>query len=445
MKMKTFQADNMQEALQIVKDEMGSEAVILKTAKKTRRSFGKVQEYVEVTAALEDSLYAKPSDINPGPTHASLYDRKGLVNKSNKELNDDTDGDSEAISPSSSIRKASFRSLDEKSPRSGSASNYKGSFLNQLEEIKGLVEMPTRELRGLKEDLKNMLARMNQIADSSHSSDALSLEFRSLFHELVEMELEEHFALELCQKVEKLLPISERDNHDKVHRFIQKVMANRLKCSGPIQYKRGRPTLVMLVGPTGVGKTTTIAKIAANARFKENKKVGIISGDCFRMGAREQLQIFGRASGIPVTDIFSPSDVDNALDGLRQMDLILIDTAGRSHMHQEMWDELQNLIPRVCPDEIHLVLSASTRSRELAHQYELYRSFGISSVVLTKLDECLSLGSLYNLACQKRLKFSYLCDGQKIPDNIMEASGERLADQILKQASLVAQEQHQKA
>jgi flagellar biosynthesis protein FlhF len=191
---------------------------------------------------------------------------------------------------------------------------------------------------------------------------------------------------------------------------------------------------VALVGPTGVGKTTTLAKLGALAKIQQGKKVGIISADSFRMGANEQLEIFGRTAGIPVKSVFSAADVAQAQRDFADRDLILVDTAGRSHGHKEMWRELQGLLHCLSPDEIHLVLAGPTRMRELWHQYGLYRDLGASSLIFTKLDECLSLGCVYNLARRAEAPIAYLCNGQVIPDHILLARADLLAGALAEAA-----------
>jgi flagellar biosynthesis protein FlhF len=215
---------------------------------------------------------------------------------------------------------------------------------------------------------------------------------------------------------------------------LTRALSERIRVSGGIRLHAGRPTTVALVGPTGVGKTTTLAKLAALAKIQQGKKVGIISADSFRMGANEQLEIFGRTAGIPVKSVFSPADVAQAQREFADRDLILVDTAGRSHGHKEMWRELQGLLHCLAPDEIHLVLSGPTRMRELWHQYGLYRDLGASSLIFTKLDECLSLGCVYNLARRAEAPLAYLCNGQVIPDHILLARPDLLAGALAEAA-----------
>ncbi len=520
MKMKTFQADTMQEVLSLVKDEMGPDAVILKSRRATRRVNGKMQPCFEVTAALDESLFARPepssraagssiprTDVNsdsvesgaqsPQPARSStavrspaaslgnrvaeglretqarsrtatssgkpgspqnppgMYDWKGSLRRVNE------DGSTEGHKSASEIGNTAPSSPA--SPRPGGlASAGSGSLLellrSELREMKDKVDLPARELQALKLEIKGLLEsashrnlqataseglpRPGTAARSSGRGDgafgdsgrrSIPTEWNGLQACLSEMDLEPELVSELLReagnrrgtRIEAPLGSPEAADHD-LH-LLATCMSERIRVSGGIRLMPGRPTTVALVGPTGVGKTTTLAKLAALAKMQQGKKVGIISADSFRMGANEQLELFGRTAGIPVKPVFSPADVAQAQRDFADRDLILVDTAGRSHTHLEMWRELQGLLRCLRPDEIHLVLAAPTRLREMRHQYSLYRDLGASSLIFTKLDECLSLGCLYNLARRVEAPLSYLCHGQVIPDHIQLARAETLS------------------
>jgi flagellar biosynthesis protein FlhF len=505
MKMKTFQADTMQEALNLVKDEMGPDAVILKSRRATRRVGVKMQGCFEVTAALEEPLTnrapaqpARPEPLQPARPSprpmqgrippASHYDWRGSLRRVEGDASAEPANPAEAIRSARATARASEAADRRVSPisappgserrapaapvRSAQRTDISASrdiaeaeadrkvidmLRGELKALQEKAEMPARELKGLKDEIKAMMESAAARVAASHAQPApaprqfgraispaagwiTSSEMQALQEGLVELEMEPSLAAEAAGTAFAALraatpvelagaPAGEREIG-----FLTRALSERIRVSGGIRLHAGRPTTVALVGPTGVGKTTTLAKLAALAKIQQGKKVGIISADSFRMGANEQLEIFGRTAGIPVKSVFSPDDVAKAQREFADRDLILVDTAGRSHGHKEMWRELQGLLHCLAPDEIHLVLSGPTRMRELWHQYGLYRDLGASSLIFTKLDECLSLGCIYNLARRAEAPVAYLCNGQVIPDHILLARADLLAGALAEAA-----------
>jgi flagellar biosynthesis GTPase FlhF len=516
MKMKSFQADTMQEALALVKDEMGPDAVILKSRRATRKVLGKTQPCFEVTAALEESLFARPAPVasdrqapqgaarpavptqpQANSTAARLaalranasshaapaqYDWKGSLRRVDEDGNPvQTGAPADRRVSAQGPRTPERRSMQQGMDLDGSASpdsviEMLRNELKELKEMKARADQPSRELKDLKDEIKAMMesaAARTAAAHSAASGNAGSrqmeaglglgptrsvgnslarsamapsagwipnVEFQGLQESLVEMEVEPSLAAEavgaaygefrVAYKMEGPAETAAHEPGERESAMLARNLAERIRVTGGIRLRPGRPTTVALVGPTGVGKTTTLAKLAALAKIQQGKKVGIISADSFRMGANEQLELFGRTAGIPVKPVFSPADVAQAQREFAGFDLILVDTAGRSHTHKEMWRELQGLLHCLAPDEVHLVLSGPTRMRELWHQYGLYRDLGAGSIIFTKLDECLSLGCLYNLARRAEAPLSYLCNGQVIPDHIMLARTDTVASAL---------------
>jgi flagellar biosynthesis protein FlhF len=523
MKMKTYQADTMQEALNLVKDEMGPDAVILKSRRTNRRIGGKLQPCFEVTAALEESLAARapaqPVRPEPQPARAAIprpmagrippaegYDWRGTLRRveadepeavpparqtnaeprqqprsneaareairsarsgvpptKNAELRPQPQGAASPqdrrttplSAPPGAERRAA--SLARSEAEAEADQRLIDILRGEMKALQEKAELPAREMKVLKDEIKAMMesAAARLSAAQAQSAPAprqfgramspatawiTNADMQALQDGLVELEMDPALAAEAAgtafAALRTLPPIElagaaagERETE-----YLTRALAERIRVSGGIRLKNGRPVTVALVGPTGVGKTTTLAKLAALAKLQQGKKVGIISADSFRMGANEQLEIFGRTAGIPVKSVFSAADVAQAQRDFADRDLILVDTAGRSHGHKEMWRELQGLLHCLAPDEIHLVLAGPTRMRELWHQYGLYRDLGASSLIITKLDECLSLGCVYNLARRAEAPIAYLCNGQVIPDHILLARADLLAGALAEAA-----------
>ena len=189
---------------------------------------------------------------------------------------------------------------------------------------------------------------------------------------------------------------------------------------------------VALVGPTGVGKTTTIAKLAANFALKEGYKVALITADTYRIAAVEQLKIYGDIIGVPIEIVYSPDELKTALQRHSDKHLVLVDTAGRSPSNQQQLTELQELLAVDPAIEIHLVLSSTTKYRDAL---EIVNKFSVCSpqkFLFTKVDEASNLGTVLNLVYQFPTTLSYMTTGQNVPDDIKLASSAKLANMILR-------------
>jgi len=189
--------------------------------------------------------------------------------------------------------------------------------------------------------------------------------------------------------------------------------------------------VVALVGPTGVGKTTTIAKLAANFRLRENRRVGLITVDTYRIAAVEQLRTYADIIDLPMEVVSTPREMREAVARMRHLDLVLMDTAGRSPSDEVKIQELKSMLSEAEPNEVHLVLSAVAGSRSLVSTADKFASVGTTAILITKLDEATCLGNLLGLTRSSGLPISYLTDGQNVPDDIQVAQPNRLAQLIL--------------
>ena len=192
-----------------------------------------------------------------------------------------------------------------------------------------------------------------------------------------------------------------------------------------------RPTIVALVGPTGVGKTTTLAKLAAHMKLRESRSVGLITIDSYRIAAVEQLKTYAQIMQIPITPVASPEEMQAAIRQMAGVDLILIDTAGRSQKDDLRIAELRTFLAAALPDQVHLVLSSPSSAAKIRQAMEKFSVLGAKQLIFTKLDEAVGFGVILNVLKTAGLRLSYLTTGQSVPDDIEIGSARRVAEMIL--------------
>ena len=203
----------------------------------------------------------------------------------------------------------------------------------------------------------------------------------------------------------------------------------------PWKAKDGQPRYWAFIGPTGVGKTTTIAKLAAKFGIIEKHKVGLISMDNQRLGAHNQLSAYARLAGQPLMVVHQRQELLEAMEKLADLDLVLIDTAGRSPYAPALQKELQESLGELPELENHLVLSATTKESNLINAIKRFSVLPISSYIITKLDETNDFSAIFNQLCRHRVPVSYLTAGQQVPEDIELSSRRRVTELLLRRRS----------
>lgn len=451
MKMRTFEAETMHEALSKVKQEMGDDAVIVKNRKVSRRSGGKVVELVEVTAALEHGIPSAPLPIpSPARTAAAVApampqaqatpQRQSQSNPSANPAQYDWKGSLPRVSETGwSPVPAKPTAQPALAPTVGPnlAESAQNKFLNLLQkefkDVKERVEMPTRELRLLTEELRHALANA---APRDPQIPGLDSPAASVHEYLLQCGFDKGEARRLI--IAALAQIKSEPAIPEIMQTVRRQVVQEMRCTGGVRFARGRATRIALVGPAGAGKTTTLLKLGVIAAIRSGRKVGILSGDSVRLGAHSALEVFGRTSGMPVFPVFSAADLDAVAPHAAHLDLLLLDTAGRPPQAGDADATRQlNLVQAFAPDETLLTLSATTRSRELENQCQRFQAYRPGSLALTRLDECMELGALHALARRTGLPLSYLCDGPSIPEHIQTAKPHHLAHLLLPESSQI--------
>jgi flagellar biosynthesis protein FlhF len=390
MELRTYRASTMHEALAMVRCDLGPDAAILHTREvRSRRLFGWLPgpREIEVTASCQvnvPSRLAAPPQLDRAAVHGAT------------------------LSPEQASLSAAAPSLSECEPEPVLTGEVQG----QLSELQAMVtQLCRRSSGGGHPDLPEELFR--------------------LFTELLDSDLSEEVARELVERVRRESRGAKLDDLFLAKARIARMIEAEISVAGPIHLTPGRRRLAALVGPTGVGKTTTIAKLAAHYRLREKRRVGLITVDTYRIAAVEQLRTYADIIDLPMQVVSTPREMREAAQRMNDLDLILLDTAGRSPKDEVRIQELRAFVTEADADEIHLVLSAMTGARTLQQTAERFAAVGTTALILTKLDEASSLGNILSVLRFSKLPLSYLTNGQNVPDDIETANAQRLARLIL--------------
>jgi len=274
-------------------------------------------------------------------------------------------------------------------------------------------------------DLKSLLFTLLSQTDRAK---ALGLKDHQieLYKKIVDNGVSERIAAKVFEKINADALMGKKSDRITDNISARELLSKITKCSGPIQLNSGYPKVVALVGPTGVGKTTTIAKLAADFSIRQKKKVALISLDTYRIGAADQLRVYGDIMKIPVEVASNAREYRKLLHKFSDMDIIFVDTMGKCHKDGTYASRLNEVLRKSGPVEIHLALSVSLQERVLEETFNQFSPLKINKVLFTKLDEGLNFGPLINLALHTQLPLSYFTNGQRVPEDIETASKDKV-------------------
>jgi flagellar biosynthesis protein FlhF len=395
-----FEAPTMTEALQKIRATLGTDAMIVSA--RTFRRGGVLgvggQEVVEVYAAdtrsrienirRERSSRSRASETAPAAVEALA----------------------EAAAPAAESRKEPAQPKVE--PRDGS-----GNFSDALSQIR--------------QEIRDLMVRGGDGRREGHPF------LRECYDLLVTREVDPQVAGRIVEQIASLRLPSGYPDPSRV-RAVVRSQLTRLFLSSP-PFDEGRRTkVIVLVGPTGVGKTTTIAKLAAKSKINERRSVGLITLDTFRIAAVDQLEKYARLIELPLIVATTPRELEAAVREFeaKQTDVVFIDSAGRSHRDEIKMAELREFLAVLPEAEIHLVVSTTTHGKTIQSIASRFASVGFHKVILTKVDETISFGSLVNALVTIGRPVSFVTDGQNVPDDIVVSDPERLAELVLKTNAL---------
>ncbi len=288
----------------------------------------------------------------------------------------------------------------------------------------------TDELAARLDSIQAMVEQLARTAQLKRH-DEIPPELFHLYTRLIDAEVEDELAREMIFRVRQNGAPEQLADAEAAMSLLTAMIESEVRCCGPIVPQAGTRRVIALVGPTGVGKTTTIAKLAANFRLRDGIKMGLVTVDTYRIAAVEQLRTYAEIIDLPMKVVTSKLEMKRALDELHGLDLILIDTAGRSPRDDLKIQELKSLLAEAEVDEVHLVLSMTSSARSLIATAERFAPANITALILTKLDEAAEMGNLLSVVRKIPKPISYLTTGQDVPDDIEPAQANRIARLIL--------------
>jgi len=252
----------------------------------------------------------------------------------------------------------------------------------------------------------------------------------NLYAKLIRNGVREEYASVFLQRTDVLKERSAADSRHVIREAITEIK-RVIKTKNPFEAKEQHPVVAAFVGTTGVGKTTTIAKIAAELMLKERKKVGLMSIDSYRIGALDQIKTYANILGIPCFPVFHKKDLHFALGRMEGKDVVLIDTAGQSQYDRARMEELKKMMPGELSINSHLLLSVAMAEPEMHKTAVNFSPLNIESYIFTKIDESESCGSIINQLMAHNLPISYITTGQNVPEDIEKAKKETLLNLVL--------------
>lgn len=421
MKLKRFEALSLQEALQAVKAELGPEAVIVSSRRiqKGGGLFGLLsQSVIEVTAAVDRSPQAEEAPARVERSLQSLLAKRFVP-------------DAPVRQPAPPKTDHSFSEALQVASALDPVTQHLHAMRQEIQRLREEQQDPERVLGPLRQELEGLRIVVGQVLGSQMDKrvEGLPGDVMEVYQSLVSQGINPQTAHHLVRAVVETLGTAGVGNREALKHLLWERMEEAVAVSGPAVSKHYGQKIMMLVGPTGVGKTTTIAKLAGLARQQdEQRRTVLITLDTYRVAAVEQLRVFAKILKIPLEVAVSHKDFMECMGRHQHADLLLIDTAGRSPKDQAGSDELLAITRGQLHVETHLVLAAPMAESVQMDTIRRYQSVPIHKLLVTKLDEVSMGGGLYNVLSRTGLPVSYLSAGQRVPEDLEIATRTRLVE-----------------
>ncbi|MCE3036672.1 flagellar biosynthesis protein FlhF [Helicobacter sp. faydin-H20] len=441
MKLYTYGGETAAEALKIAQEKHGEDALVVKTREVRKKSLTEAGLY-EIIVAVEDEIQTPPTPKNSIQKRLEEINHKKMQNTYFPALESHEEEDAVSLQLSDAIKEINHTLATSTIPKKESKpTNFDLRFENKIqqkeEERFKKEQAEIKEFKIIKTELDKINDKIKLIQnmfweEKSPNNLQIPQEFAEIYRITKNSGIFHAHLDEIMKLSLELMPLKMRESSVTIKRYFREVLRKMLYCRNE-NLDMSTKKIMMLVGPTGVGKTTTLAKLAArySKLLDKHYRVGIIALDTYRIAAIEQLTWYARKMKLSIETVIEPEDFLKAIDTLRYCDIILVDTAGHSQHDKQKITQLKRFVQNDYKIDITLVLSATTKFEDLKDIYNAFNALDIDSFIFSKLDESKGLGNLFSLAYETKKPISYLSIGQEVPTDLNVASNDYLADCLL--------------
>lgn len=425
MIVKKYQGATEEEAIKKAQEDLGNKAVVLNVKTLQQRGVFRLfkKDVVEITAALEEEEFKN-----------GINQRKPVMGDDASKMVVGTQ-----VTPSRPLNARSDSKVnlvaDEKI--SVPAESNSAVLEQKLDSLHNLLQsqMAKEAAKEAEKPASSEVTKENAGQKKVSERENSNMKFiKLIYKKLVDNEVDEKYADQIMSDIEGSL--KKESNIDSILAAAYQKIILKLGEADDIEIG-DKPKVIFFVGPTGVGKTTTIAKVASRFKLEQQAKVAFITSDTYRIAAVEQLNTYASIIDSPVSVIYSADELEEAVNTYKDYDLIMVDTAGRSHKSEDQMDELGDMLAKTkalkdnFDVKVYLVLSITTKYKDLVNITERYKDIDDWSIIFTKLDETCALGNILNIRMLTGAALSYTTSGQNVPNDIELINEQSLAKQLL--------------
>ncbi|NHG49979.1 flagellar biosynthesis protein FlhF [Campylobacter jejuni] len=460
----TFTVEDTEQIIPKVKEDYGDKALII-TNKQIRPKTLNRSALYEVMVAIEESDYEEHlkkmgKSLPPKKTIAKTIEKQNLEEKVNTSIpknNEDEDVILDFSNTRANLAKTKTNDVNYQGfPQSKINPNPTmgfNDFKERLSEVSNEISKVTntplvdnyapnpnynKKIENFEKQINKLNDKIDLLADMMWDEKAearnnliIPPEFATIYKKAKESGmLEKHLEAIMKATIENM-PAAMKTNKDAVQRYFYSLLRNILPCRVESEIKKQK--IMMLVGPTGVGKTTTLAKLAFRYAYGDKRyKTGIITLDTYRIGAVEQLFQYAKMMKLPIIDSIEPKDLDEAIRSLNNCEVILVDTIGNSQYDQNKLAKTKEFLMHSNAEiDVNLVVSANTKHEDLMEIYKNFSFLNIDTLIITKFDETKVFGNIFSLIYETNIPLSFFSIGQEVPDDIEVANSDFLVRCIL--------------